>query len=53
LTDGEMQQIVEQIVSLRTPLKVNGFINGKTVFITRDNPEDNGRVIRFHPLRLT
>lgn len=40
LTDGEMQQILEQIASLRTPLKLNGFINGKTVFITRDNPED-------------
>lgn len=40
LTDGEMQQIVEQIASLRTPLKLNGFINGKTVPITRDNPHD-------------
>jgi type I restriction enzyme, R subunit len=40
LTDGEMQQIVEQITSLRTPLKLNGFINGKTVSITRDNPQD-------------
>lgn len=25
LTDGEMQQIVEQIRELRTPLKLNGF----------------------------
>ena len=41
LTDGEMQQILEQINTLRTPLKLNGFINGKTVSITRDNPEDN------------
>ena len=41
LTDGEMQQIVEQIVNLRTPLKLNGFINGKTVSITRDNPQDS------------
>ena len=40
LTDGEMQQIMEQIAELRTPLKLNGFINGKTVAITRDNPED-------------
>lgn len=40
LTDGEMQQIVEQITQLRTPLKLNGFINGKTVSITRDNPAD-------------
>jgi type I restriction enzyme R subunit len=41
LTDGEMQQIMEQITSLRTPLRLNGFINGKTVSITRDNPEDS------------
>jgi len=40
LTDGEMEQIMEQIVALRTPLKLNGFINGKTVSITRDNPDD-------------
>ena len=40
LTEGEMQQIMEQITELRTPLKLNGFINGKTVAITRDNPED-------------
>lgn len=40
LTDGEMQQIIEQITELRTPLKLNGFINGKTVSITRDNPDD-------------
>lgn len=40
LTDTEMQQILEQVISLRTPLKLNGFINGKTVAITRDNPDD-------------
>ena len=40
LTDGEMQQIIEQITELRTPLKLNGFINGKTVSIKRDNPDD-------------
>jgi len=40
LTDGEMQQIMEQITNLRTPLKLNGFINGKTVSIIRDNPAD-------------
>lgn len=40
LTDGEMQQILEQINALRTPLKLNGFINGKTVSIKRDNPDD-------------
>ncbi|MCB9061396.1 MAG: type I restriction endonuclease subunit R [Halobacteriovoraceae bacterium] len=40
LTNGEMQQILEQINTLRTPLKLNGFINGKTVSIKRDNEED-------------
>lgn len=40
LTNGEMQQIMEQINNLRTPLKLNGFINGKTVSIIRDNPND-------------
>lgn len=44
LTDGEMQQIVEQIRELRTPLKLNGFINGKTVSVKRDNPDDNAHV---------
>lgn len=40
LTAGEMGQIMEQIRSLRTPLKLNSFINGKTVTIKRDNPQD-------------
>ncbi|MFR7894969.1 MAG: hypothetical protein ACLU38_13745 [Dysosmobacter sp.] len=33
LTDGEMQQILEQIKNLRTPLKLNGFINWSYVKI--------------------
>lgn len=41
LTEGEMQQIMEQITELRTPLKLNSFINGKSVAITRDNPDDH------------
>jgi len=40
LTDSEMQQILEQILVLRTPLKLNGFINGKSLSIKRDNPND-------------
>ncbi|MCU4495692.1 HsdR family type I site-specific deoxyribonuclease [Acinetobacter ursingii] len=40
LTDSEMAQIIEQIKTLRTPLALNGFINGKTVSIKRDNPND-------------
>lgn len=41
LTSGEMQQIMEQIKTLRTPLMLNKFINGKTISITRDNPDDD------------
>ena len=31
MTDGEMAQIMGQIAKLRTPLNLNGFINGGTV----------------------
>ena len=41
LTHGEMQQIIEQIKELKTPFKLNGFINGKTVAIKRDNTDDS------------
>ncbi|MCD8402075.1 type I restriction endonuclease subunit R [Tenacibaculum finnmarkense] len=40
LTNGEMQQIVAQINTLRTPLNLNGFIKGKTISIKRDNKDD-------------
>ncbi len=40
LTESEMAQMLEKIVSLRTPQQLNGFINGKTVGIKRDNPAD-------------
>ena len=40
LTDSEMKQILDQINHLRTPLKLNGFINGRFVTIKRDNPAD-------------
>ena len=40
LTDSEMQQIIEQIETLKTPLRLNGFINGGSVSITRDIPDD-------------
>lgn len=40
LTRSEMDQIIEQIETLKTPLALNSFINGKTVGITRDNPND-------------
>ena len=40
LTDGEMQQIMEQVTNAKTPMKLNKFINGKSVLIKRDNPDD-------------
>ncbi|MCD8290055.1 MAG: HsdR family type I site-specific deoxyribonuclease [Prevotella sp.] len=40
LTKGEMGQILEKIQDLGNPLALNGFINGKTVSITRDNKND-------------
>lgn len=40
LTEGEMGQILEQIKSLRTPVKLNGFINGGSIIIKRDNEND-------------
>ena len=40
LTDGEMQQIMEQVMNAKTPIKLNKFINGKSVLIKRDNPDD-------------
>lgn len=40
LTDGEMRQIISQIEELKSPYKLNMFINGKTVTITRDNTAD-------------
>lgn len=40
LTDTEMEQIINHIEQLRSPLKINGFINGKTCTIKRDNVND-------------
>jgi type I restriction enzyme R subunit len=40
LTNGEMQQILEQVSKLRTPMRINGLINGKVVTIKRDNTLD-------------
>lgn len=40
LTKGEMDQILEKIAALKTPFALNGLINGKTIDIKRDNPDD-------------
>lgn len=40
LTEGEKRQLIEQVNTLRTPVKLNAFINGKNTTIIRDNPDD-------------
>ncbi len=40
LTDSEMRQILSKIEELKSPYKLNTFINGKSVTIIRDNPDD-------------
>ncbi|TPR53203.1 type I restriction endonuclease subunit R [Metamycoplasma neophronis] len=40
LTKTEMQQIIDKIKQEKTPFRLNSFINGKTISIKRDNPED-------------
>lgn len=52
LTDGEMQQILEQIETLRTPLRLNGFINGGSVSVTRDNPDDKAHLGKEVSLKI-
>ena len=52
LTKTEMKQILDQINNLRTPLKLNGFINGKTVSIIRDNEEDKEHLGKMVSLKI-
>lgn len=52
LTDGEMQQIIEQIKELKTPIKLNGLINGKTIAIKRDNPDDTLHLCKEVSLKI-
>jgi type I restriction enzyme R subunit len=40
LIPEEMDELLEQVRALRTPLALNGFINGKTVSLIRKNPAD-------------
>ena len=40
LTSGEMAQILDQIRNLQSPIALNEFINGRSISITRDNPDD-------------
>ena len=52
LTAGEMNQIIEQVNACRTPVKLNTFINGKTVAIKRDNPDDKAHFGKEVSLKL-
>lgn len=40
LTSGEMAQILDQVRNLQSPMALNEFINGRSISITRDNPDD-------------
>ncbi len=40
LTRSEMDQVIEKIKILKTPIALNGMIKGKTIEIKRDNPDD-------------
>ena len=52
LTDGEMNQIIEQVNACRTPVKLNTFINGKTISVKRDNPDDKAHFGKEVSLKL-
>lgn len=52
LTKTEMQQLVDQINELRTPFHLNGFINGRTASIRRDNPDDKAHLGKVVSLKL-
>ncbi|MDD7847773.1 HsdR family type I site-specific deoxyribonuclease, partial [Metamycoplasma hyosynoviae] len=52
LTNTEMQQIIDQINELRTPAKLNGFINGTTITIKRDNPKDKAHLGKEISLKI-
>lgn len=52
VTAGEMQQIMEQIKALREPYKLNGFINGGSVQITRDNEADTHNFGKIVSLKI-
>lgn len=52
LTDSEMKQVLDQVVSLRTPLKLSGFINGGSVSIKRDNPDDINHLVKEVSLKI-
>ena len=52
LTSTEMGQILDKVKVLRTPARLNEFINGKTVSIVRDNPDDPAHLGKTVYLRI-
>ena len=52
LTESEMDQIIAQIEYLKTPFNLNKFINGKTLTIKRDNPEDKDHLGKEVSLKI-
>lgn len=51
LTDGEIAQVIEKINTLHSPFALNSFINGTSVSIKRDNPDDKahfGKEVTLH-----
>lgn len=52
LTRSEMDQLLDKIAELRTPVALNGFINGRTTSIKRDNPDDPSHLGKEISLKL-
>lgn len=51
LTEGEMQQLLEKVRKLATPVALNELVNGREVAIVRDNPADAlhcGKEVSLH-----
>ena len=40
LTNSEMDQVIEKLKILKTPIAINGMIKSKSIDIKRDNPKD-------------
>ncbi len=52
LTESEMRQVINEVINKKTPYRLNGFINGKTVTIKRDNPLDPAHLGKDVPLHI-
>ena len=52
LTRSEKRQLIDQVNLLRTPVKLNALINGKTITIVRDNPDDAAHLGREVSLKI-